>query len=125
MLIRFPCRRVVVFRGHITEYRGSPPQAGHASFHRFFQQTADRLKELHEIQRLFQQGADPCRERREKLVGPGGDQNDRQQRLFQGKLLEGFPSAFSGMFRSSSTRSNLVALFSSSASMPLAAVSTK
>jgi hypothetical protein len=52
-----------------------------AKFVRFFHKVANRLKKLHEIQGLFQQGTDTGRQRVEKLVGTGGDQNDRQQRI--------------------------------------------
>lgn len=75
----------------IGEFAREPRQP---RFGGFGEQFADGLKELGELQRLFEERAGAGGDRGEELIGLSGDDDDGQQRFDFGEPLKNLPAIF-------------------------------
>ena len=78
--------RLGVLRRHVTEAGRSASHAREADLRRFPDQIAHRLQQPDKIKGFFQQGAHAGSQRGENLVGPRGDDDDGQDRIFRHEL---------------------------------------
>src|SRR6266478_74505 len=83
-------------RREIMEFRWLPGDPSQALVLGFIEQILNRLEKLGKIERLFDQSSRSGCQRREKLAGTAGDDNDRQQGVLDREPLEDGPAVLAG-----------------------------